>query len=284
MTQISLADLIVRRVPLAPREAATLTLAVAREWHRQRSLYGPVALPDIAAIRLKASGEIAFLVTPRTGADDEPGTLSTLFARLLGDEAELPRPLIDFTDDDPATLRAIFWRYASETRMERRSRRPTRERRPPVHERRAAGETVMVLRRSIRSLERQVFESQHAIRSALPPFFGHTSRATRPLLAAVALLILLVGGFSAVQVRPATPTVVTASPAVSQVAEAGVTQPHGPHPIRAAHERSVAPTPPVRSATRTRVRRPRPLPASARVAPSPAQAGGTRGIIWMQAR
>ena len=49
MNQLSLADLLKQRVPLAPREAATLTLAVAREWDRLRTLRGPVALPDIGA-------------------------------------------------------------------------------------------------------------------------------------------------------------------------------------------------------------------------------------------
>src|SRR6188768_2611169 len=37
--RVNLADLVARRVPLVPREAAALTLAVAREWDRQRELH-----------------------------------------------------------------------------------------------------------------------------------------------------------------------------------------------------------------------------------------------------
>src|SRR4051794_10000456 len=69
--RVNLADLIARRVPLMPREAATLTLAVAREWDRQRALHGPIALPHIGAIELTDHGSIVFLLLPPVTSDDD---------------------------------------------------------------------------------------------------------------------------------------------------------------------------------------------------------------------
>ena len=174
MNQLSLADLMMQRVPLAPREAATLTLAVAREWDRQRTLRGPVALPDIGAITLHSGGEISFLIMPPASGSNDAAPLAALLGQLLGiDKAErLRRPipggllvliagrlgqtelpsatpegfraaLTRFAADDPALLSGIFWRVATASRLTG-SRRRGGTRDHPVTERRGQPQAVAV--------------------------------------------------------------------------------------------------------------------------------------------
>jgi hypothetical protein len=87
MNHVTIADVILRRVPLTAREAVTLTLAVAREWDRHRDGHGPVSLPEDDAIHLHEGGDVSFLVTP--GSSSATNTLGSLLGRLLGtDETE----------------------------------------------------------------------------------------------------------------------------------------------------------------------------------------------------
>jgi len=87
MNHVTIADVILRRVPLTAREAVTLTLAVAREWDRHRGGHGAVSLPEDDAIQLHEGGDVSFLVTP--GSSSATNTLGSLLGRLLGtDETE----------------------------------------------------------------------------------------------------------------------------------------------------------------------------------------------------
>ena len=87
MRHVTIADVILRRVPLTAREAVTLTLAVAREWDRQRAGHDPVSLPEDDGIQLHETGAVSFLVTP--GSSSATNTLGLLLGRLLGtDETE----------------------------------------------------------------------------------------------------------------------------------------------------------------------------------------------------
>src|SRR4026208_1300267 len=82
MTHLTIADVVLRRVPLTAREAVTLTLAVAREWDRQRAIHGPVSLPGIDLICLHDTGAVSFPVTP--GSTGATSSLASLLSRLLG--------------------------------------------------------------------------------------------------------------------------------------------------------------------------------------------------------
>src|ERR1051325_3474061 len=83
MTRVTLADVILRSVPVTARKAVTLTLAVAREWDRQQALHGPIPLPDVASIQLDETGDVSFLVTPSTSDGQITVGLSGLLGRLL---------------------------------------------------------------------------------------------------------------------------------------------------------------------------------------------------------
>src|SRR4051812_37121503 len=84
MNRLRLRDMIAHRIALSPREAATLTLAVAREWDRRREVYAATILPDARAIVLHRNGEITFLTVTCAQPIDESVALSRLFSRLLG--------------------------------------------------------------------------------------------------------------------------------------------------------------------------------------------------------
>ena len=195
MPHVTLADVIIRRVPLSPREAATLTLAVGEEWDRQRALRGPVALPQIGAIQLHDSGDVSFLVTSRpfTGENSGAASLSSLLSRLLGlDEAEPPRQDVPggllitiagrlgsmdlpaatddgfrtalgrFADDDYSKIVAqVFSRTASARHPA--ADRSSRERRAaviPSPDRRRQPQIVTDLRLAIRELEHELFQAR----------------------------------------------------------------------------------------------------------------------------
>ena len=91
--KMTLADVIARRRELSPREAATITLAVGREWDRRRTRYGPLPFPDASTIELTENGTLTFPPPPLDPPDFFTGTpLPALFAQLLGlGEDEAPR-------------------------------------------------------------------------------------------------------------------------------------------------------------------------------------------------
>jgi hypothetical protein len=90
MTLMTLADIIQRRVRLSPREAAAVTLAVAREWDRHRALRGPISVPEPGGITLQRDGHVAFLVALPVPGVDDAASLSTLFSQLLGIDESRP--------------------------------------------------------------------------------------------------------------------------------------------------------------------------------------------------
>ena len=302
-SRVNLADLLLRRVSLDPREAATLTLAVAREWDRQRSLHGPIALPDLAGIELTDSGTVVFLVIPRHNAVEDVRALAELLGQLLGVDDDRPRHVIPggllitmsgqlghlelpsstlsgfqaalgrFADNDPDALRTVYWRAASRRRPKPSVAATVRGRR---RERRRLGTHVSELRRSIRTLERQVFEAASAPAPRPHP------RQFRYVSGAIAAVVLAVMATGALIVGPARQEV-SDSPSTAPVApveRAATTT--GPRPLAPRQVASATATSTVRG---TVVRRP--AVRSARVAQlhdrsSVGQsAGGTRGIAWL---
>jgi hypothetical protein len=126
MNRVRLEFLIAHRIVLSPREAATLTLAVARQWDSRRAAYGGTALPDANAIVLHRTGEITFLSVARAHPPlQESLALSRLFSRLLGSPSLLPEVSLESTDDfrtalasladdGETALRMLFVRVADE--------------------------------------------------------------------------------------------------------------------------------------------------------------------------
>jgi len=304
-SRVNLADLLLRRVALNPREAATLTLAVAREWDRQRSLHGPIALPDMAGIELTDSGRVVFLVVPPANASDNARALAELLGQLLGvdDEPhqaipggllitmsgrlghlELPSATISgfqtalgrFADDDPDALRVVYWRTASRRRVpgpaaataERQRRRERRRVNPQISE----------LRRSLRSLEQKVFEVDLAQRS--PRLVQRGARYAGGVAAAILLAVMATGGLVINQSRSEEPAPVTVARQVPIAApvQAPAAQPT-PQPPRAT-SRTTAPAVKYAGArpAATHQRRTAPVRDAAFVRSS---AGGTRGIAWL---
>src|SRR3954468_6471566 len=84
MTEVTFAHLMIHQVRLSPREAASLTLATAREADRWRAIHGVVGVPDPGKIVLRHDGTVAFTTAPRDHAVDESAALSSLMWRLLG--------------------------------------------------------------------------------------------------------------------------------------------------------------------------------------------------------
>jgi hypothetical protein len=235
MSSLTLADLIVRGVPLTSREAATLTLAVAGEWERQRMQRGPVSLPATAAIALHSDGHVTFLIAPPATGHDDAAALSALFGELLGIERprhqawhaspgrellatgdrlaplELPSASLDgfrsalqrFADDEPDTLPAVFRRAASVLQMPADSGAPNvATALSRSTDRRQAPETVAELRRTIRGFEQQVFEGR--ARGCSPtclPTRLPTRLPPAAVAAAVALLVLVGLGVTSVTGR-----------------------------------------------------------------------------------
>ena len=309
-SRVNLADLLVRRVSLNPREAATLTLAVAREWDRQRTLHGPIALPEIAGIELTDSGTVVFLVVPPINSADDARALAELLGRLLGLDEERPRRAIPggllitmtgrlghlelpsatlsgfqaalgrFADEDPDALRALYWRAASRRRIPRSVATPaTRQRR---RERRRVNAQVSELRRSLRALGQRAFEADP--RPQTPRLLRKGSRYVGGAIAAVMLAVLTTGGLILTQSAPSAPVSAQTRQAPLQRALATDAQrpvasaplapiPHAPRRISAA------------AANDTRSRQA--VARRARNAPvrdssfSRSSAGGTRGIAWL---
>jgi len=317
--RVNLADLVARRVPLLPREAATLTLAVAREWDRQRTLHGPIALPHVGAIELTDAGTIVFLLLPRgsgvisaaalsellkcllgihdreaeASADDRatphqriPGGLLIMMSGRLG-SMELPsntpagfrEALARFADDTPTALRAVYWRGV--TARSRESRSACRVKSSVRRpERRATVEQVNELRRCIRTLERHAFERVRK------PWGGAIRVAMVAALIAVAVGI----GLLASRVQPSQPSAldVDARPVLTQPADRPLAVPgaqaqpqsSGHSAVRRRDVRAGERSVPVR---RQAVRDTRAANEQQERRQNVAGvAGGTRGIAWLR--
>jgi hypothetical protein len=302
--RLTLADVIVRRVPMAPKEAATVTLAVAREWDRRRALHGPLALPDVAGIELTERGEVSFLILPPPGTVNEAAALAALLARLLGIDRDSPRPpipgglliaisgrlgnlnlpsatpegfraaLARFADEDDATMRSVYWRSVTTARSGGRQRRVG----PARIERRAMAEQVSELRRGIRALEQRVFETEHRRPAGLIPL-APTRRTITAGLAVLAVTAVLTT--SAMVFGPEVATVDSANtlPAVAE------------RPATPSVEKAITPVAAPVRAPRTTSHKVRVRNRSASLQPSTslpvkspprhAFAGGTRGIAWL---
>jgi hypothetical protein len=308
MAHLSLADLTLQRVALTPREAVAVTLAVAREWDRQRSLRGPVALPDVSAIRLHRTGDVSFAVIALGGTQDEARALSMLLGKLLAiDEPGAPRrpipgglmltlagrvgqvalptataegfraALLRFTDENPETLVALYQRAAASPLARTARPKPAERRRPRFGERRATPEQLHELRRSVRTLEEQVFTLKGK-GPARPP------RRWLAAAGAVAAVLVLLAWAAPARVTREIPPLVPAT----RVAASTDTRPTVRTASASAHApTATAPAPALRSRpARTAARTPPARPAastSRRPAPHDVFAGGVRGITWRTA-
>jgi hypothetical protein len=308
-----------RRVPLAPREAVTLTLAIAREWDRQRALHGPVALPELGGIELTDRGDVVFLIVPPRMDSEDARELSALLGRLLGINEGMPRQRIPggllitmsgrlgslplpsatadgfraalsrFADENPETLRAVYWRSATRRYRELPGSPQAAVQPRQRDRRRRTNQQVAELRRSIRALEQQLFESRGP-----RPWYRLTERtSTHARRTAVAAVFALCVGGGVVgslmwPISPATP---------QPLPDTALTPPPLPARPAVAVLDANTPAPPVVIASTTRVRtaparvrtiatRQPPPPQSEAPAEEPQRpnvrfAGGTRGIAWL---
>lgn len=209
--QLSLADLIAYQVPLTPREAASLTLAVAEQWECWCAHHHHAgSLPSPNAIVLHQSGTVSFVASAPADPGDRDAALSSLLSGLLGleeDRACEQKPfaypaalrhavahtegargseafrtaLMRFAAADPVILRSVFWRAVRIIQGATTPRPPVsfdaRRRARGRTERRKRGIAVSDLRREIRLLEQQIYESRaHRTRMT-------TARIARPKLA-----------------------------------------------------------------------------------------------------
>ncbi len=320
MPLMTLADIIHRRVALSAREAATLTLAVAGEWDRQRALRGAVSVPEPGGITLRPDGRVAFLVALPVSAADDAAALSGLFGELLGIDEPPPAPrariadssvgaarsgaasmelpastveafraaLSRFGEDNPALLSAIYHRAAAAMAQPVASRGTNGGVVGTyVANRRRVPETVTELRRELRDYEQQAYEERRerthtrATRTTLRP---SPPRLVAAWLAAGCTAAVLLGvGIAAVGGRTAP------SPGPSRTLDAAAAPAMA---IRRADIALASSPPPIeqaprpRTAARDRARANRPSLRSAAAARRPAQAhqvfaGGARSIAWM---
>ena len=314
--QLSLADVITYQVPLTPREAAAITLAVAEQWNwwcATHQVSG--SLPEPSAILLHQSGTVSFVSNDSTDAGDCGAALSALLSGLLGldeDAAHEPKPfaypaalrhavghaegaadadafraaLMRFAAADPVVLRSVFWRAV---RIIGSSTTPTlpvsfeaRRRARPRTERRKRGLAASDLRREIRLLEQDIYNT----RVQRPPT---TTRMARPRLAlgvaAVCSLVVVTVALARTVFAPAHQNDVNAEhvDTVLPSQAAAVVSP--------AKTPAVAVSSPARRPVRTTrvvvTSRPTghhrgPVRAPAGRSPSTTVfAGGTRGVAWM---
>jgi len=302
--KIALDIVIAHRHLLSPREAATLTLAVGREWDRKRARLGDRPLPGASHIELNAAGDISFAEPSAVARADGDLTLSGLLGQLLGiDDQQAPRQpipggmlitiagrlgsmelpssreegfrnaLLRFADDDPGVLARVYTRVVrarDAVDVELAQAPNAKVRRGP--ERRHLPPVVAALRRAVRELERQTFEAKVGREART------RHRITKVLGAAAAALLLAATGFLVGSVSIPTPTpekpvtkVRTEQPLVRSSADASI------RPITPARKAKAAPP----SAARPRLVR---VQQRKRVGNQPhlTFAGGTRGITWSQ--
>jgi hypothetical protein len=305
---VSLADVIARNELLSPREAATLVLAIGREWERSRGAHDHSPIPPPERIELTATGAIVFVEAPRSQQDAAGSTLSALLGHLLGlDDRDAPRhhvpggllitiagrlgaldlpsaredgfmdALTRFADADPDIVLKVSQRVRAarkvvgfeEGRMtEPRKRRGLERRRQPP--------AVTALRRAVRDLERQTFETRALVARARRHQLATRRRLTQAAVA-VAVFALAIAGF--LVGRPLTPT--TESVVRSQdvnlpaaaLPRAEVTTVVSKTPINPARRPAVVRT--------RKVRENRPAAGQQRpTQPHVIFAGGTRSIPW----
>jgi hypothetical protein len=309
--KIPLAEVISHRQLVSPREAATLTLAVGREWDRRRARHGDGRLPDASQIELSDTGEISFADNVGDGSMSADATLSGLLGQLLGvDEQEAPghqvpggllitiagrlgpmelpssredgfrSALLRFADDDPGVLARVFDRIQTahaDRGPETLQFRNAKVRRGP--ERRRQPPAVAALRRAVRELERQNFEARVAnARARTVPAAGNATgrRGTIVLATATAALVISAATLLPGMVSKPVPRPV---PVVTQVeTPATLVQPSAKAVPAITPVREHRPT--VKSATaptvRARVSAPRKSTSQAHVT----FAGGSRAITW----
>jgi hypothetical protein len=308
MTHVTIADVILRRVTLTAREAVTLTLAVAREWDRQRATHGPVSLPDDDSIQLHKNGDVSVLVTP--GSSSATNTLGALLGRLLGtDEIESSRNgaalgvvikapgaagasevptvpddsfrsvLAQFADTDCTGVVATVVERAENVPAEQITKVTPRARAYAGPERRRQPRIVAELRLDIREMERELF----ALRSTPKPAPLPAPRSRRLVVASFALTgaacVLALMSFLPAERTPLVATNDEPQPAVSAPVDVQLDA-----TVRT--KESVAKP----AAERTPVSARRGKPAHSRVAattPARAQArptfaGGSRSITWLR--
>lgn len=320
MSRVNLADLANGRVPLAPRDAATLTLAVAHEWDRQRELHGPTSLPQLAAIELTATGAVAFLVnTPTDGDSHDAAMLSRLLTQLLGIEDDGPRyplpggllitisgrlgdldlpsatpegfrtALARFADDTPHALRSLYWRtVTARSRSGHRVRKAAAPKRQ--HERRASSAQVNELRRSIRKLEQRIFEESHEPAPSpggrVPGWLAQHSAVAAAIVLFLASIFTLTGAWflQSDAVPNATAAPIQAEAATTPADNAGpvLTKVAVTTGTVTASERARRQiATPQRSRQRVDARTVRHVDEPSSRRRAAASAGGTRGIAWL---
>ena len=212
MSQVSFADLIARRIPLAAPEAAALTLAVARLMDARRAAGERVRLPDDEWILLSSNGDVSIVDVHGSADVDETAALSALLRRLLRLDERVPSsghgtvpggllivlarnlgyihlpatgPVVfraaleRFAAANPAVLAAVFWRAAAarQVRPQRAGAGSGRDAPGPA-DRRQEGLSRGDLRRAVRDLEREVFELRR--RSSGASVRGQHPAAARP--------------------------------------------------------------------------------------------------------
>ena len=292
MARLTVADLLRHRVLLAPLEATALTLAIARELDRCRAEGRDASLPDDAAIVLHRDGEISFAADAAGSRVSDVAGLCALLARLLRvDDRECAGLLLHdgmtavafraalarATPDDPSVLAAVYWRAASAARDRGHRRKKIDHREPARAERRQAQPPATELRRSIRRLERDLYDE----RQRAATLASTMTRSTAVRWAAVASLVALVVMSLLAWSAPPGPQIV-----------AHVEQPRATAPERQLEPAIVRPparTAPLRAA-RDATRRPglgessRPrgteAPARGRERAVQPFVGGTRTIPW----
>ena len=317
--RIALADVITYRHLLSPREAATLTLAIGREWDRERARHGDRGLPDTTHIELNDTGDISFTQLAPDSPVHGTLTLSAILGHLLGlDEQDAPpqhvpggllitiagrlgpmelpsaredgfrSALLRFADDDPAVLVRVFDRIVmarEATGAEAAQSRSAKVRRGP--ERRRQPPAIAALRRSVRELERQTFEARNGrtrVGRRGPAAIPVRRRAFIAVAASTGALLLAVVGFLLGSVSMRTPTSTqqfTQIPdAPPPVIQPVVTTPQPVTPVR----KSVVGAKRTASARVVPARAPQQVRNQGRKKPATPPhvtfAGGSRGIAW----
>jgi hypothetical protein len=308
MTHVTLADVILRRVPLTAREAVTLTLAVAREWDRQRAVQGPGALPDVACIQLRDTGAVSF--QDSAGSTSATNTLGSLLGRLLGtDETESSRHgaalgvmlkasgaagttevptvpddsfrsvLARFAEADCARVVAAVVERTVNIPAEQMVAVTSRARGYAGPERRRQPRIVAELRLDIRELERELF----ALRSTPKPAPVPSAKSRRMAVASfavagaacvLALLMVLPAQRNPAPVATGDPKSALSAPVDVQLDSAATTEQRLAKP---AAERTPVSARRVKPA-HSRVSSTTPARAQAR----PTFAGGARSITWLR--
>jgi hypothetical protein len=322
---LSLADLIAGPVRLSPAEAAALTLAVARTLDDEPSDGRQPRLPDDHGILLSSTGTIAFVRGPQAAAPDNRTALSALLMRLLRLEDGRPREHVPggllivlarnlgyiqlpptspdafraalerFATSDPTLLAGIFWRAARiKGGVRQRGRTGGESARPPV-ERRRAGATCADLRRALRDVERELFDTRLRLlnrptaprrQSPLPAQLSTLGMLRWGGLAAAVVLLASIAAGGGTRTAPQDVELAAAATdeVTPEVAAPRVLPVREPSERRASASRRTSPA----LSARASAAQPRPprreRRAAAREAAARHFAGGARQITWLQQR